>query len=274
MTMYARGGSKRLVSLFKAKHRFNWMSVLSSSQQQETRDGLSNGKTGAMLAVGGLFLSYMSTTDYADCKKAAKPKELPDENHWTPSRVAKENFEDVVESHDIDKLPSYTSDEVAANNGEDGSPVWMSYGGVVYDVTDFIQNHPGGSHMIMQAAGSAIEPYWHIYRQHYASDLPTRLMEHMVIGTLDDKDQVMIDEQMTVLHETGDDPYALEPLRHKALKVHSDQPMNAECPGKSLNRADPSARATRIAVTCSFVQHFRLIRSTFSSCLDKQLLDT
>ena len=129
------------------------MSVLSTSEQQEARDALSNGKAGALL-VGGLFLSYMSTAAYADCKKATPPKELPDENHWTPSRVATENFDDVVQAHDVDKLPKYTSDEVAVNNGEDGKPVWMSYGGVVYDVTDFIQNHPGGSHMILQAAGS------------------------------------------------------------------------------------------------------------------------
>ena len=30
----------------------------------------------------------------------------------------------------------------------------MSYGGIVYDVTDFIHNHPGGSERIMLAAGS------------------------------------------------------------------------------------------------------------------------
>ena len=55
---------------------------------------------------------------------------------------------------DVDKMPVYTSDQVAERNGEDGKQVWMSYGGIVYNVTDFVQNHPGGSNMIMMAAGS------------------------------------------------------------------------------------------------------------------------
>lgn len=55
-------------------------------------------------------------------------------------------------------------------------------------------------------------------------------MEHMAIGKLADEDQDRIDEQMDALYESGDDPYALEPMRHKALKIHSDTPMNAETP--------------------------------------------
>jgi cytochrome b involved in lipid metabolism len=51
-------------------------------------------------------------------------------------------------------LPVFTSKQVALNNGENGKPVWMSHGGNVYDVTQFIQNHPGGSEKILQAAGS------------------------------------------------------------------------------------------------------------------------
>ena len=74
--------------------------------------------------------------------------------------VAKENFQEVVNSHDVDSLPIYSLSEVAKRNGEDGSQIWMTYGGVVYDVTDFVENHPGGSEKIMSAAGSAIEPFW------------------------------------------------------------------------------------------------------------------
>jgi cytochrome b involved in lipid metabolism len=51
-------------------------------------------------------------------------------------------------------LPVFTAKQVAVNNGENGKPVWMSHGGNVYDVTQFIQNHPGGSEKILLAAGS------------------------------------------------------------------------------------------------------------------------
>lgn len=76
----------------------------------------------------------------------------------------------------------------------------------------------------------SIEPFWHMYRQHYASDLPIRLMEHMVIGRLVEKDQVLIDAQMEALYETSEDPFDHEPVRHKALRVHSEHSMNAETP--------------------------------------------
>jgi len=72
----------------------------------------------------------------------------------TPSTVGKEDLEEVTALHSMDTLPTYTSEFVAEHNGEDGTRIWMTYGGVVYDVTDFIPNHPGGSQQILKAAGS------------------------------------------------------------------------------------------------------------------------
>ncbi|CAJ1968213.1 unnamed protein product [Cylindrotheca closterium] len=128
------------------------------------------------------------------------------------------------------KMPVYTMKQVAVNNGENGKPVWMTHGGNVYDVTNFIANHQGGSEKIMQAAGSSVEPFWHVYRQHFNTDLPMKLMEQMRIGELLDKDQEKVDLKMELLEETTADPYALEPLeeRHPALIVHGEQLMNAE----------------------------------------------
>lgn len=62
-----------------------------------------------------------------------------------------------------------------------------------------------------------------------------KLMEHMAIGRLRQEDQDAIDEQVSVLME--DDPYATEPVRHKALTVHSDTPMNAEAPTHLLTES-------------------------------------
>eukprot|EP00980_Cylindrotheca_fusiformis_P004729 scaffold1004_cov105-Cylindrotheca_fusiformis.AAC.12 len=135
------------------------------------------------------------------------------------------------------RLPVFTAQQVAQNNGQNGTPIWMSYGGNVYDVTNFVHNHPGGSEKILQAAGSSIEPFWHVYRQHFASDLPMRLMEKMIIGELHEEDQEKVDHKMEVLAETAVDPYALEPTdRHEALMVHSEQPMNAEVPEQLLTK--------------------------------------
>ena len=105
------------------------------------------------VAMGYYGAGVTSTTR---CDEGAKHHQ----DDLTPAHVAKENFQEVIDSHDVDSMPIYSLEEVAMNNGEDGKPVWMTYGGVVYDVTDFIHNHPGGSEKIMTAAGSAIEPFW------------------------------------------------------------------------------------------------------------------
>ncbi|XP_043071436.1 cytochrome b5 type B [Drosophila grimshawi] len=47
----------------------------------------------------------------------------------------------------------YQKSEVAERNGKNGKPVWIIYKGNVYDVTDFIKDHPGGDDVILEVAG-------------------------------------------------------------------------------------------------------------------------
>lgn len=138
-------------------------------------------------------------------------------------------------SFDQDELPVFRASEVACNNGSNGRPVWVTYGGMVYDITSFIKNHPGGSEKIMEAAGKSVEPHWFTYRQHFASDLPMKFLENMAVGRLHDADQEVVDAEMEKLEEA--DPYAREPKRHAALIVHSETPMNAEVPEHLLTRS-------------------------------------
>ena len=44
--------------------------------------------------------------------------------------------------------------------------IWVIFREGVYDITHFVQNHPGGVNKIMLAAGQSIEPFWSLYRQH------------------------------------------------------------------------------------------------------------
>jgi predicted heme/steroid binding protein len=150
-------------------HR-RWMSVVGASvaSQQDSQEKLKHVTAAVSLAALGLvFVGSTADVSSAQCEemKQIKTKKT---KHWTPAEVAKENLDDVIQSHDINKFPEYTSDQVAEKDGEDGKPVWMSYGGIVYDVTDFILNHPGGSEKIMMAAGSVrgknMKNPWRHYR--------------------------------------------------------------------------------------------------------------
>ncbi|OXU17131.1 hypothetical protein TSAR_003517 [Trichomalopsis sarcophagae] len=48
----------------------------------------------------------------------------------------------------------YTLEEVAKRTGENGSRCWIILWGNVYDVTDYLDQHPGGGELISEFAGT------------------------------------------------------------------------------------------------------------------------
>ncbi|KAL4715407.1 hypothetical protein ACJJTC_015178 [Scirpophaga incertulas] len=47
----------------------------------------------------------------------------------------------------------YTLSEVAQNKGREGQAIWVVYKDSVYDVTNYIREHPGGEDTIIEEAG-------------------------------------------------------------------------------------------------------------------------
>jgi hypothetical protein len=120
--------------------------VGAASASDQHRDRFSTAALASLVAFGGTGAVVL-----CEQKKEKATKEV--HPHPTPSEVANEDFEKYEESVDLDSMPIYTSDQVSEHDGQDGKSMWMSYGGVVYDVTDFIANHPGGWQLISTAAG-------------------------------------------------------------------------------------------------------------------------
>ena len=93
----------------------------------------------------------------------------------------------------------------------------------MYDITEFVVNHPGGKQKIMLAAGKDIGPFWRVYQQHRrVGGLPLQLLEQLKIGRLDPE------EPPEELDQS--DPYATDPERHPGLVFHNSKPANAELP--------------------------------------------
>eukprot|EP00592_Proboscia_alata_P014434 CAMPEP_0194393252 /NCGR_PEP_ID=MMETSP0174-20130528/123197_1 /TAXON_ID=216777 /ORGANISM="Proboscia alata, Strain PI-D3" /LENGTH=271 /DNA_ID=CAMNT_0039188919 /DNA_START=286 /DNA_END=1099 /DNA_ORIENTATION=+ len=105
--------------------------------------------------------------------------------------------EDTSDTGETDPLPVYKLADLARNNGKNGSRVWITYDGIVYDVTDFLARHPDGAENILSAAGNSVELFWNLYRQHYASDVPMNVIEDYIIGMLDDDEHQILDEKLT-----------------------------------------------------------------------------
>ncbi|EYC18468.1 hypothetical protein Y032_0027g1533 [Ancylostoma ceylanicum] len=118
-------------------------------------------------------------------------------------------------------LPVFKKEEVK-KHGKGADRVWVTYKGGVYDVTDFVEAHPGGDKVLL-AAGGPIEPYWALYAQHETKEV-MGILEELRIGSLDPS------EVEEVKKSSASDPYSTDPDRHPALLVNQQRPFNAETP--------------------------------------------
>jgi cytochrome b involved in lipid metabolism len=89
-----------------------------------------------------------------------------------------------IDPHDIDfakgqEWPTFKRAEVEKHDGADGK-IWVTYKNGVFDISDFIENHPGGNKILL-AKGKAIDPFWRIYQQHLNSALPLQILKGMQV---------------------------------------------------------------------------------------------
>lgn len=134
----------------------------------------------------------------------------------------------------VQGMPVYRLTEVAKHNNATNG-VWVCFGSSVYDVTDFVNIHPGGNRILL-AAGGPVEPYWKLYAQHNKAYV-LELLERYRIGLLHPEDVAQLQAgAAAVAAKAGasDDPYANDPQRHPALQVRAAKPYNAEPPGPLL----------------------------------------
>lgn len=122
-------------------------------------------------------------------------------------------------------MKTYTLEEVGRHDSKENG-IWITFGRGVYDITDFVDKHPGGPSKIVMAAGGSIEPFWTIFANHNTPEIHS-LLESMRIGNISEED---------AKSNEGDlyDPYANEPPRHKALAINGSKPFCAEPPPSLL----------------------------------------
>jgi hypothetical protein len=131
-------------------------------------------------------------------------------------------------------LPIYTRAEVAQHTTVDGEGgVWTTFGNGVYDITGFIENHPGGSDKVVLAAGGRLENYWNLYRQHYSSPAPRQHLARMCIGRVH-PDDLKADKRS---QRDLQDPFSLDPEVSPVLRCFVKKPVNAEPPGPLLTHS-------------------------------------
>lgn len=123
-------------------------------------------------------------------------------------------------------LPEYSRDDVFKHRTLQDR-IWLTYKEGVYDVTDFVDHHPGGRDKIMLSAGTAADPLWNLYRVHQKDSI-MNMLECMRVGNLKHGERVYNEK----------DPYSLDPERHPMLKVVTPKPFNAETPREIMLEND------------------------------------
>eukprot|EP01006_Ploeotia_vitrea_P051313 TRINITY_DN67549_c13_g3_i1.p1 TRINITY_DN67549_c13_g3~~TRINITY_DN67549_c13_g3_i1.p1 ORF type:complete len:578 (-),score=327.18 TRINITY_DN67549_c13_g3_i1:39-1772(-) len=173
----------------------------------------------AVAASGGVTLWAMMA-DAAEAKESKKKSK---------SKKSKKKSQ-VVPGAYVQGLPEYTYEEVAKHKGgREG--VWVTFGDGVYDVTKFIEAHPGGPKILM-AAGGALEPYWRLYASHKTDEV-FAILEGLRVGNVSPQAKKEREREQQQRGDS-DDPYANEPERHPALSVGTKTPFNAETPVEIL----------------------------------------
>jgi len=74
----------------------------------------------------------------------------------------------------------YTWEEVSKHNSAESA--WIYIGNKVYDITPWLDKHPGGKEMLLLAAGRDCTDLFRMY--HPFTDKPRQIMDKFVIGTI------------------------------------------------------------------------------------------
>lgn len=133
------------------------------------------------------------------------------------------------------ELPSFSMDDIKKHNNSKDR-IWVVYKAGVYDITDFVDAHPGGRNRIMLAAGASIEPFWRQFAIHNQDEVRKILEQHR-IGNLAGFDVKKAEEEQKRLDAEAARIWDHEPDRHPALGVKSSRPFNAETPADALTGA-------------------------------------
>ena len=145
--------------------------------------------------------------------------------HFTPHQTAvcaQKEESKVRAGHVIQGLPEFSLQDIAKHKTEE-TGVWVTFGDGVYDITDFLHQHPGGSEKIVLAAGSSIEPYWAVFGAHNTDEV-REILEELRIGNIASKDRGKKDKTKK------EGPYSNDPVRSPILKVNTLEPFTAETP--------------------------------------------
>jgi sulfite oxidase len=116
---------------------------------------------------------------------------------------------------------------------------WVVSGTKVFDITDFVEAHPGGE-VILRACGGCIDAYWNIFTIHQKPEVRAILNEYYIGDVSTDDLNATGDVDWARLRGQGknevEDPFCNDPVQDEKLIFHTEKPCNAETPSDLLTK--------------------------------------
>jgi hypothetical protein len=143
------------------------------------------------LVTAGTFITNNTTTQ--------NPPISIHQNNYNNISIA--FYTSIIATCDGDNF--FSRDEVSKHTTLE-TGIWVTFKDGVYDITEFIEQHPGGAKRILMAAGGRVDPFWNLYQQHFTEKVQDQL-KALRIGTLNPDEPQIIDDT---------DPYKDEPGKY------------------------------------------------------------
>jgi len=172
----------------------------------------------AATAAGGAIA--LAESKKVDSKYRKLPKQKYPSPETPPIHPKESHHSDLNNPPPRPDLPTIPLEEVEQHNDEES--MWYTFRGGVYDLTFFINGHPGGTPRLLMAAGQDLEPYWEVYRQHLRGHV-VQWMEKYRIGNLSEEDA-----KKAVKGITFGDMFETDPIRDPNNLACTEKPFCGE----------------------------------------------
>ncbi|CAF3522276.1 unnamed protein product [Rotaria socialis] len=140
------------------------------------------------------------------------------------STVHANTHANVIIGERMPSLPIYSMSEVAKHTTKE-SGYWLAYKDGVYDVSSFVENHPGGK-QILKTAGKALESCWKIFTIHQIDHVYETLEQYRIGNLPKGEREANEKHQETVLDLFQYDPERVN--ANETFFIRSQRPFNAE----------------------------------------------
>lgn len=191
------------------------------------------------------FDSVMSTSKPVETASTEPPPASPEEEVKKEASVKEDDStetEEVCDSNTgkvykkvvveldpeiVEELPIMTLDEVRKADGlaGGGQRLLATYDGIVYDVTQFANDHPGGRDLLRTAAGLDLKHFFENYTVHGLSEKAANWLAPLAVGKLSPEDAETIATETTPSVHVEKRQKVLGQARRKTLAVAATLPV-------------------------------------------------